>query len=159
MPNFNTLLDEAGLDPRTTRVVRHKARRLNDQLYDAALQRRPAFETYQATQNRPVFGDAMHLAAFVVDRSKCTLFVGIWQVGDHHPGGEPDPFTGERLKPSGLTYSLIRTSHLEALFGRVVIEWGPGYRAWVQRADLHDKGVIEIRHLIREQAQPGHPRY
>lgn len=42
--------------------------------------------------------------------------------------------------------------------GRIVIEWGDGERAWVQRADKQDKDIIEIRQRREDPAFPGFAR-
>src|SRR3546814_583456 len=39
--------------------------------------------------------------------------------------------------------------------GKLVDDWGPGFRSWVQRADVRDKPILEIRRLISEPAFPG----
>ncbi len=42
------------------------------------------------------------------------------------------------------------------LMGRLVVEWGDGKLAWVQRADRNDKNVIEFR---RDDQEPDFPGY
>src|SRR5437868_4040482 len=44
---------------------------------------------------------------------------------------------------------------LSDLIGLLVIDWGPGERAWVQRADTQDKRVVEIRATFKEPDFPG----
>ncbi|MBE7537689.1 MAG: GIY-YIG nuclease family protein [Opitutaceae bacterium] len=44
---------------------------------------------------------------------------------------------------------------LAAYNGRIVIDWGPGFRAWVQRADSKDKTIVEIRRSISDPPFPG----
>src|SRR5262245_2258206 len=39
--------------------------------------------------------------------------------------------------------------------GRLLIDWGPGDRAWVQRADQQNKGVTELRTEFKEPEFPG----
>ena len=41
----------------------------------------------------------------------------------------------------------------------MIIEWGAGFRAWVQRAELRDKAVREIRMEIAERPFPGFTRF
>jgi hypothetical protein len=42
--------------------------------------------------------------------------------------------------------------------GRLVIDWGDGERAWVQRADNQDKPIIEIRQRREDPSFPGFAR-
>jgi hypothetical protein len=39
--------------------------------------------------------------------------------------------------------------------GRLVIDWGLGDRAWIQRADLQDKRIIELYREFKEPDFPG----
>ena len=49
---------------------------------------------------------------------------------------------------------------LEAqLAGRLVVDWGPGTRAWIQRADNQDKVVLEIRRAFQEPEFPGYQNF
>src|SRR5690606_17690306 len=44
---------------------------------------------------------------------------------------------------------------LDTYRGRLVIDWGTGQRAWVQRAHRQDKPIQEIRRQISEPQFPG----
>lgn len=39
--------------------------------------------------------------------------------------------------------------------GRLVIEWGSGFLAWIQRADRQNKTIIELRREYEEEQFPG----
>lgn len=39
--------------------------------------------------------------------------------------------------------------------GRIVVEWGSGYLAWIQNADRQDKAIVEVRKIYEEQQFPG----
>jgi hypothetical protein len=43
--------------------------------------------------------------------------------------------------------------------GHLIIDWGKGFLAWVQRAHLHDKPILEMRKEIKEEAFPGFTRF
>src|SRR3546814_20976143 len=42
------------------------------------------------------------------------------------------------------------------LAGRVYIDWGPGTRAWVQRAQEKPKPILEVTRIFQEEAFPGY---
>jgi hypothetical protein len=52
-------------------------------------------------------------------------------------------------------YDLLIDERLADLKGRVIIEWGDGTRAWVQRADNQNKTIIEVRSEFKEPGFPG----
>ncbi len=56
-------------------------------------------------------------------------------------------------------YELTPDERLNDLAGRLVIEWGDGERAWIQRADNRDKVVLQIRESFREPDFPGFARF
>jgi hypothetical protein len=41
------------------------------------------------------------------------------------------------------------------LIGKLLIEWGPGDRSWIQRADNQDKTVTELWPEFKEPEFPG----
>lgn len=43
--------------------------------------------------------------------------------------------------------------------GHLIIDWGKGFRAWVQRADRKDKAVLEIRKKVKEEPFPGFTQF
>jgi hypothetical protein len=70
------------------------------------------------------------------------------------------PDTGG-LAPVGTCdiYELVLDERLNDLAGRLVIGWGDGERAWIQRADNQDKVVLQIREAFREPEFPGFARF
>ena len=52
-------------------------------------------------------------------------------------------------------YKLELQNSLKDLDGKLYIDWGPGTRAWTQRAAKQDKPVIEIRSAFKEDSFPG----
>src|SRR5208283_4893301 len=55
-------------------------------------------------------------------------------------------------------YILDRDEKLADLAGRLMINWGNGYLAWIQRADVvEEKTIIEIRKdRVRDEEFPGY---
>jgi hypothetical protein len=52
-------------------------------------------------------------------------------------------------------YDLTLVEHLKDLVGRLLIDWGPGDRSWIQRADQQDKRITELRAAFKEPEFPG----
>jgi hypothetical protein len=157
---FNALLRAADIDPTGVLLLRHRDPRVQRQVYEAALGCDPAFDVYQAAQRDPrviaSFKKASHLAGFAIDHAGECVFVGIWEVGG--PVDEPctDPFPGMRHDPRpAIVFATRRVEVLDQYRGRLVIDWGDGQRAWVQRAHLRTKPIVEIRRQIAEPVFPG----
>ena len=53
-------------------------------------------------------------------------------------------------------YSLQPVDPLSEYMGRLIIDWGPGLRSWIQRADNQDKPIVELRRSFEEPAFPGY---
>lgn len=158
MIGLNTLLREEGLDPAHVKLVRHQDDRHKGRptLYQVWRSEVDKFELYQRIQSNPRFTGAQALASFIVTPLGETLFVGIYKVGNvtKAPKGLIDPVTGKNV--SGYYYySLSLTPHLSDYRDRLVINWGPGYRAWVQNAGSKEKQIIEMRRTAAEPPFPG----
>jgi hypothetical protein len=149
---FNQLLHRGGLDPANVRLVRHKpAHHHHRELYDAAMKSEAKYHDYQEIQGKEQvitqFRAAKHLASFIVEpTTKETVFVGVWDV------------LGERATETGAAFTTKLRDEFDLYRGRIVIDWGDGERAWVQRADNQDKGIIEIRQRREDPAFPGFAR-
>ena len=74
------------------------------------------------------------------------------------------PLSAERLHPgvdlpdqvgTCNDYDLEPDAALAELRGRLWVEWGPGKRAWIQRADRGDKPIVELTRAFEEPAFPG----
>lgn len=159
MIKFNYLLTSAGIDLTKVRLVRHQDNRAprGRTPYDLWRAQNGEFERYQAIQHRDVFSSASTIASFVASPLNETIFVGLYEVLDKHlaPLGTLDPVGGHDV--SGLfEYKMIPDMRLDSYAGRLLIEWGSGARAWVQRPDKQDKAIVEIR---REAADPPFPGF
>ena len=52
-------------------------------------------------------------------------------------------------------FELKPVDALAPLSGRVVIDWGRGFLAWIQRADQQEKPIVELRRAYQEEQFPG----
>jgi len=158
MISFNDLLRSEKLNPATVRLARHQDQRTrkSNPLYFFWEHDRAKFEQYQCIQSSPVFKEAKWIASFVVTPSGETLFVGLYAKRgvSKAPPGLIDPITNQDVEGYCL-YDLTLDSKLAEYSGKVIVEWGPGYRAWVQRAHKQEKQVIEIRRSVVVRPFPG----
>jgi hypothetical protein len=153
MPNmFNSILTEAGLNLADVRLLRHKDNRAIEGLSPYELWRddRQAFDLYQSLQsfrNRTRL-NTPYWASFVATLSDRNMFVGIYNV--KYKG----ILARDTVIPSLNTidkagscdeYGLSLDSKLSVHIGKLFIDWGPGFKAWIQRADRQNKKVLEIQ--------------
>ncbi|MDE1905794.1 MAG: hypothetical protein KGH75_05020 [Rhodospirillales bacterium] len=157
---FNQLLALESIVPERVQLVRHQDTRANALTSPYALwvDRDRGFDVYQSIQRRDVFGTGPDrlIASFVVTPAGETLFVGLYAVrsrGTAEPG-TIDPVHGHDVGGYHF-YDMQLGSELSHYIGKVVIDWGAGYRSWVQRAHKQDKAILEIRREFREPTFPG----
>src|SRR4029077_14595363 len=95
-------------------------------------------------QHRKVFSVGELVASFIVTprpRNE-TLFIGLYQVVSigRCENGARDPIFGDDV--SGMNrYGMVHDSRLGEYEEKLSIEWGPGTRAWHQRADRQAKAL------------------
>jgi hypothetical protein len=158
---FNDVLRSEGIDPTGVRLVRHQdAARREPTIYAAwrSTNGRHLVEEYQRIQSRNVFRVGDVIASFVVTprpRSE-TLFVGIYRVtalAKCEPGAR-DPIYADDV--AGMNrYDLTYDTRLASYEERLSIEWGPGTRAWVQRAARQPKSI----RALKDQDDPPFPGF
>jgi hypothetical protein len=159
---FGNLLDIVGIDRQSVRLLRHQDSRYPGHPSPYVLWRdyRDRFEAYQETQ---ALGDeaklrAPYWASFVGLPDKQTLFVGLYSSVFAGPIKEdrPHPMTGG-VQQAGtyLLYDLNLLHELSEYMGRLWIDWGSGYRSWIQRGDTGPKPIVEIRRSFDEPPFPG----
>lgn len=159
---FNTLLKEAGLNLGDVRLLRHKDKRASKgrSPYELWRDNRQEFELYQSTQsfeNRSKLS-APYWAAFIVSPSDETMFVGLYSVKYQGVIKQDRPMPhmdGIDKAGSCDVYDLTLEKALSDLIGRLIIDWGEGERAWIQRADRQNKRVDELRKEFKEPEFPG----
>lgn len=138
MLTFGMLLDQAGIKRSDVRLLRHQDNRYSGRYTPFAMWRddRARFEAYQELQ---ALGDAPKLrapywASFVGVPERETLFVGLYsaELLGLLPSDHPHPITGAtEIAGSCHIYKLDLNPHLAEFAGRLWIEWGSGYRAWI----------------------------
>ena len=162
MLTFNALLQTAGIAPASVRLLRHQENRHPGAPSPYVLWRdhRDRFETYQETHavreaaklNAPLW------ASFVGLPDRQTLFVGLYsaELVGLLPADRVHPLSGG-IEAAGSCnfYRLAPMPPLRDYAGRLWIEWGDGYRAWIQRGDGTPKPVAELRRTFSEDAFPG----
>jgi hypothetical protein len=81
------------------------------------------------------------------------LTMGVWQrLGERPATG--DPFSGPP-GPDSVAFETRVSEPFDGYRGRVIIRWGEGERAWVQRADLQQKDVLVVREKAEDPPFPG----
>jgi hypothetical protein len=157
MLTFNQLLLVGDLPPETVRLLRHRdaTPRIHRALYDAAMKRDPRFAQYQEHQGTPQviakFRDATYLAAFVAEPlSQQTVFAGVWERLEERTEHQGNPFAPAPPTSRVTEFNTRRVERFDEYCGRLVIDWGDGARAWVQRANNQDKPIVEIRNTKRD---------
>ena len=159
---FNTVLQEAGVPLDDVCLLRHQDNRAEKGRTPYELWRddRSAFDVYQSRQKldgQQKFS-RRYWASFVGTPNNETLFVGIYSA--KHRGilehDAPKPHTDGLDKAGSCNvYDLVLEKALEDLIGKLCVEWGEGFRAWVQHADKQNKRIRELRTEFKEPDFPG----
>jgi hypothetical protein len=164
---LNPILREAGLNPASVRLLRHKDKRATKGRSPYELRRddRPQFELYQSSQsieNRKKL-TAPYWAVFVVNLRDETMFGGIYRVKYRGLWAKNTPMPhiegGVEKAGSCDEWDLALDEKMADLIGRLFIDWGPGALAWAQYAERNDKRVAELRAAFREDAFPGYASF
>ena len=156
----NALLKEAGLDLKRTKLVRHSASKHKLDMFGAWLHRRADFERYQSFQSKPKFDGADHIVSFVAGGEGDTVFVGVYEVRGKlsTPVGEVEPLSGNTVQPHYLLYDLALTEVLAEYRGRLLVDWGKGWIAWVHGGTV-TKPIVELRRQASDPPFPGYQRF
>lgn len=157
---FNYLLEQAGLDLRDVRLVRHQDGRTKGAgtPYALWMNRRSDFMEYQSVQSQRAasyFGTARYWAVFLGTPQRENLFVGIYEVLSKAPAPAGTMVLGVALTDDEVRYELRLTDYLEEYWSKLTIEWGKGALSWIQQPANQDKPIIEIRSKVAEPAFPG----
>ena len=159
---FNTLLQSVNLHLKDVRLIRHMDHRSakGRTPYELWRDDRPSFEVYQRIQSKKneVKLDAPYWASFVGTPNGETLFVGLYSVSNRRPleKDTPKPQTdGTDVAGSVHEYDLQVENALSDLAGKLLIHWGDGSRAWIQRPERQNKEILELRTAFKEPAFPG----
>jgi len=159
---FNSILTAHGIDSRVVRHLRHQARSERGALSPYRLWRddRTTFELYQSLQRparRAELQPAVYFATWLVPSPGATLFGGLYHAHWIGPTTVDVALPGRTIEAGSYDrYECTRHREMEDLIGRLLIDWGPGLRSWIQRADLQDKPVVELRATFEEDPFPGY---
>lgn len=159
---LNTVLQAADFDVADIRLLRHKDNRATKGRtpYELWRDNRQQFNLYQATQGIKNESKlrAPYWASFVGTPSDETLFVGIYSVKNRRLLEQDTPMPhmdGVDEAGSCYVYDLALDPRLDDLIGKMLIDWGLGDRAWIQRADKQNKQIVELRTDFKEPDFPG----
>jgi hypothetical protein len=153
---FNSVLNECKVDPKSVQLVRHQERGPNGTPYALLQENRSKFEFYQTIQGREVFRREF-IASFVVTPNGETLFVDLYKVS------KPNSNSNAIICPIKLksydagklfVYAVARDERMNDFSMRLILNWGEGYRSWVQRAEKQNKDIVEIRKQFEEPKFP-----
>lgn len=159
---LNDVLLTAGFDLGDVRLLRHKDNRAarGRTPYELWRDDREKFDIYQSVHGIRNVNKlrVAYWASFIGTPADETLFVGIYSVQGRKLLEQDTPMPHrDDIDKAGTchVYDLLLELRLSDLIGRLLIEWGPGDRAWVQRADKQNKQIIEIRREFKEPDFPG----
>lgn len=168
MLTFNLLLEAAGINTKDVYLVRHKDTRVpkyrlrsrHSSPYElwANENTRSKFDVYQKLQrnHKNIFGKRNIIASFVVTPWNETLFCGLYRklgVGKLPTGLKECPVSGKKVTNQTHLYYYLEL--MKELKGKVIVGWGDGFRSWVQRANLNNKPVLELRKEVIDYPFPG----
>ncbi|MCD6328296.1 hypothetical protein J7M28_12215 [bacterium] len=149
---LNTILLGAGLPLKDVRLLRHQDRRAKRGRtpYELWLYDRPKFELYQSIQKIPRRRslNTSYWAVFVVNLKAETMFAGLYYAKYREllKRDTPSPCIDDVDKAGDRdVFELTLQDTLSDLIGNLIIDWGPGKRAWVQYPDRQNKSIIELR--------------
>jgi hypothetical protein len=152
---FNQVLQSAGLDLGKVKLLRHqdKSSTKGRTPYNLWRDDMEAFEWYQACQRQEHRAHlrAPYWASFVVTPANETLFVGVYQARflEELKWDTKQPHTDEIDKAGSCdVYETSKMPDFRDQEAQMVVEWGPGARAWIQRADSKNKRIIGVRKEI-----------
>lgn len=159
---LNTILSGAGLDLANVRLLRHKDNRAMKgrtpyELWRDAREQFDLYQSIQSIENREKLR-AQYWASFVVTPSDETMFVGLYHSNYRGLLEKDTPMPhmdGVDRAGSCDVWDLMLESNLSDLIGKLIIDWGPGGRAWIQRVDRQNKDVTELRTEFKEPTFPG----
>ncbi|OGB27196.1 MAG: hypothetical protein A3I66_11630 [Burkholderiales bacterium RIFCSPLOWO2_02_FULL_57_36] len=153
-------------DFQTTKVVRHKDRRLElatgaglFELLERRINGKPLIEWYQSIQSKNVFKACERIISFYSNYHAQTVLLGVFTcrgfAGGDLPPRLPHPIFYE---DAHFHYDLERDARFSDLENRLVIEWGESHINWHQHLHNKDKAVLEILPIGYLMPFPGFDR-
>lgn len=134
----------------SVKLVRHKNNAGGHDFNSLFLNNHKLFNLYQSFQARPIFDNCDYLISFVGTRNTYAKFIGVFKVLEKCDTKEKKyknklkaylPEYGNMFKGCNYYYELEEINGFGEFKDRIVIDWGPGALAFVQR---NDKNIFEI---------------
>ena len=138
------ILKFASFDPTLpTKLVRHQDRRYPVE----ELRRRGWLELYQSYQGKPKFHGVKQIVSFYGLSGTRAGFFGVYKVFGYRSASQgrtlaPRDWPQKWTEGAQFFYDLERDPRFDDLRDRLIIDWGLGTLAWVQKLD--NKPVLEI---------------
>ncbi len=138
------ILKVAGFDPTLpTKLVRHQDRRYPVE----ELRRHGWLELYQSYQGKPKFRGVKQIVSFYGLSGTRAGFFGVYKVFGYRSASQgrtlaPRDWPQKWTEGAQFFYDLERDPRFDDLRDRLIIDWGLGTLAWVQKLD--NKPVLEI---------------
>jgi hypothetical protein len=148
--SFNELLERWGISASEVRLLRHgnKDNAAGRYLFNLWQSDLPGLEFYQSLQrhmDRAKLDPSRFWASFVVTPAGETLFVGLYsKLGRKSYEHAFSSRTSQDVYGAGDLdqYELVRLPESDRYSGRLIVEWGEGYRSWLQIAGNQNKRII-----------------
>lgn len=165
MIELNDLLRDAGLDPASSVVMRHRPKEKSlRKVLPWLIQDRPELFTAFQSQHGPtverILKNASTLASFVADGAGRALFVGIYavrgfeQISQAQYWKKPENqilkmhgIRGPRPGQNPLWFDLESLPTLSELHGKLIVAWPGIERSWVRWAN---RNVIPVHAILEE---------
>lgn len=160
---FLTLEEADSIEPTDVVLLRHQDGRAarGRTPYELWRDDTPGWDWCQSRQsprNRVKLARAPFWASFVVTPQGETMFAGLYlaaYVGLNETDEAWPHADGIDLAGTADVYDLVLDTRLSEFVGKLMIEWGDGTRAWIQRAENQNKVVSELRKVFKEPDFPG----
>ena len=147
----NELLLDNNIDPAKVRLIRHKDKRckVGKSVYNLWMNDKSEFDKYNTIQG---FRIRPHLKSdywmVFLGRSKIeTIFIGLYEVISRNVlDKDTTQSCFDIINYAGTCdkYQLRLTSVGEEYIGKMNIEWGNGYLAYIQKANNQNKKIVSL---------------
>ena len=146
---FSEILVKYGIEPKKTGLVRHPYRqKVVQHLYEGDY-----MDLSMALQNKGRFDRYEYVMSFLGFPDETCLFLKGYQVTGYQSDANSNlanyPYQ-EHIFEESVFYTLSPIQELEQYQNRILINWGKGQRAWLQKG-------INVKPIIREYEKPIEP--
>lgn len=161
--NFSDLLKIYGYDPKDILLARHAG--ADGKIYLLWRENKEKFDLFCRIQKKGKFSNRKYVAHFVATPAGETLFTGFYKIIEEEkitsslidPISNVDLYTLQEKIPN--IYKVKRMKEFDKYAGKLFIKWGKAYLAYVQKAELSQKEIIEIKKEIAEPEFPGFAKF